>query len=468
MAREASVLVDQKSLRNRRKSAGPDRRHEAPDVPGLALRKAAARLLGAVLEAATPLDGLTDDEHGHPQYLALTQRDRALARAILLSALRHHGGLEHALSLLTDRPLPPNATALRHILHVGLAQILFLDIPDHAAVALAVEAARADPRANRFAALVNAVLRRAVREREALLAAIALAPAGPQWFVARLRQAWGKEAADAILAAHAAPPALDLTLREDVTGWATRLGGEALGPSTVRLVKSDTPVNELPGYAEGAWWVQDWSASLPARLFGDLSGKTALDLCAAPGGKTAQLALAGAKVTALDRSANRLKRLRANLQRLKLEAEVLEGDAQGFDDGRVFDAVLLDAPCSSTGTVRRHPDVPFTKSPDEVAKLAALQARMLDHAAALTAPGGMLVFSNCSIDPAEGEEVVADFLARHDDFYTLPVAEAEIGGIAEAIDTRGQVRTLPFMTPPGAAASSGMDGFFAARLRRRV
>ena len=268
---------------------------------------------------------------------------------------------------------------------------------------------------------------------------------------------------------------IDLTLAdespENVVLWAERLGAIALPTGSLRLT-SHTAITELPGYADGVWWVQDAAAAIPARLFGDVAGQRVLDLCAAPGGKTAQLAARGATVTALDQSANRLKRLAANLDRLGLADRCETVAASLFDHGAdvPFDAVLLDAPCSSTGTVRRHPDVPWTKTPDDIAKLAALQARMLERAADFVAPGGTLVFSNCSLDPSEGEDVARAFSREHANFEPLPATDDDLPGLSSAITGEGFVRTTPADLPLAGdeARLGGIDGFFAARWRRRV
>jgi len=445
------------------------------DKPGLATRQAAHRILGAILDAKSSMDGLTDEVHGHPHYLALEPRDRALVRAILLTALRNYGDLDATISRFTDKPLPAGATGLRNILIAGLAQILFLDVPDHSAVDLAVSSAQADPRVRRFGALVNALLRRAAREKESLLARFAEQPVrAPQWFADRLDAIYGEETAAAIDACHRIEAPIDLTLKRSEQGkadtWAERIGAMVLPTGSLRLNGTSRDIAELPGYADGAWWVQDAAAAIPARLFGDLKEKTALDCCAAPGGKTAQLADAGARVTALDVSANRLKRLAGNLERLGLSAscETIATDLFKFSPEHRFDAVLLDAPCSSTGTVRRHPDVPFTKSPADITKLADLQARMLDHAATLVMPGGILVFSNCSLDPLEGEEVARRFSETHDDFDIVPVRPAEAAGLETAITDEGFLRLTPAHLDLGDPAISGVDGFFSARYRRSL
>ena len=439
----------------------------AAPAPGLAARKAAARLLAAVIDARTPLDGLTDDAHGHPQYRALEARDRALVRAILSSALRHRMTISVLLARRLQRPLPANATALSHLLHVAAAQVLFLDVPDSAAVDLAVTHAKSDPRTARFSSLVNAVLRGLARGKAAELEpALAATDDAPAWFSQRLAQAYGPETAKRILAMHRLEAPFDFTVKADPHLWAERLGGVVLPTGTVRVERLAAPVAELPGFAEGAWWVQDAAAALPARLLGDVAGLHVADLCAAPGGKTAQLILAGARVSAIDASNSRLARLRQNLDRLGLEAEaVVQADLLDFAPARPFDAVLLDAPCSSTGTVRRHPDVPWTKTPSDIEKLADLQRRMLARAVTLVKPGGRIVFSNCSLDTLEGEALCRAFLASTPAVVADPVRPGEIEGIDPFLAADGTLRTTPAGLELATPRLSGLDGFFAARLR---
>lgn len=442
---------------------------EAPvrSVPGLAARLAATRLLAAVVEAKTPLDGMTDAQHGHPQYRALDERNRGLVRAILVSALRHRNTIAAMISERLDRPLPGNAHTLSHILHVALAQMLFLDVPDSAAVDLAVEQAKADPRTQRFASLVNAVLRGAGRAKdEALPRLLASTRDAPDWFVRRMEKAYGAEATAAILVAHRVESPVDFTVKADPAGWAERLGGIVLPTGSVRIEKLDRAVSDLPGYAEGEWWVQDAAAALPARLMGEVAGKHVADLCAAPGGKTAQLVMAGARVTAVEISANRLKRLTVNLARLKLDADLVTADLATYQPDELFDAILLDAPCSSTGTVRRHPDVLWTKTEADIAKLAQVQRALLGHAARLLKPGGTIVFSNCSLDPLEGEDLVGAFLSETPDFEIDAIRADEIPGIAEFVTAEGFLRTTPAGLRMETPHLSGLDGFFAARLRK--
>ncbi|GLS30265.1 MFS transporter [Mesorhizobium albiziae] len=436
-------------------------------VPGLPARKAAARLLAAVIDAKTPLDGLTDHEHGHPQFRALDMRDRALVRAILVTALRFRVTIGKLIARRLERPLPGNAHSLSHLLHVGAAQILFLDIPDSAAVDLAVTHAKSDPRTARFAGLVNGLLRGIARAKDHQLPKM-LAATGdaPDWFIERLTAAYGDEKAHAILAAHRTEAPVDFSVKSEAGGWAEKLGGIVLPTGTVRVEKLAANVADLPGYSDGEWWVQDAAASLPARLLGDVAGQRVADLCAAPGGKTAQLIVAGADVTAVDTSKNRLARLATNLDRLGLKAEIVQADIAQYQPAELFDAVLLDAPCSSTGTVRRHPDVPWTKSAEDIVKLAALQRRLLDKAIELVKPGGRIVFSNCSLDPEEGEALVEALLRESSLVEHDPVLPEEIAGIAPFVTASGALRTTPADLDLGRPGISGLDGFFAARFRR--
>ncbi|MBY5366298.1 methyltransferase domain-containing protein [Rhizobium leguminosarum] len=444
----------------------PSTERSAPDKPGLQARAAAAKILAAVVDRKLPLDGALDHEHGNPAYRALGESDRALVRAILNTTLRHLPRIDAAIAGLLDSPLPEGARALHHVLAIGAAQILYLDVPDHSAVDLAVEQANQDPRNRRFAKLVNAILRRLGREKEQVLDEIGKVAPMPAWFIARLEKAYGRDAALAISESQLEPAAIDLTVKSDPEGWAKRLNGVVLPTGGVRLAAFDGGIPSLEGFDDGAWWVQDAAASIPAKLFGDLSGKRTADLCAAPGGKTAQLILAGGAVTALDQSENRLRRLRSNLDRLGLEAETIQADLTTFEPAERFDAILLDAPCSSTGTTRRHPDVLWTKGPEDIARLAALQERLLRHALTLLKPGGTLVFSNCSLDPVEGEDVVARVLSDTDAIERVPIGAGDWPDLEAAITPLGEFRTLPTMAKMPEGIASGLDGFYAAVLRR--
>ena len=461
------LTSDTQNKPSRSKKPGQDHargREDGPssfqDKPGLAARVAATRIPAAVLEKKTSLDGMLDSENGNPVYRALSLADRALVRAIVNSALRHLPRIEAALSMLLDGPLPQGARSLHHVLVVGAAQVLHLDVPDHSAVDLAVEQAHRDPRNRRFAKLVNAVLRRLGREKAEIEKAIADVPVLPDWFYARLVSAYGDEVAKRISEAQLTPSSIDLTVKNDPAVWAEKLGGTVLPNGSVRLGEFEGQIPSLEGFAEGAWWVQDLAASMPVKLMGDISGKRVADLCAAPGGKTAQLALAGAKVTALDQSSNRLRRLRENLDRLGLHAETVEANMLKYQPEQLFDAVLLDAPCSSTGTLRKHPDVCWTKDEDDIAKLAALQGQMLRHALTLVGAGGIVVFSNCSLDPSEGEAMIAQVLAENPDFERVAVRKDDWPGMEAAVTAEGDLRTTPDMF-------GGIDGFFSSVLRKK-
>ncbi len=448
---------------------GPRRRDDRDGAPpaadrrapvGLAARRFAVDALEQVLVRGRPLDEALELAPG-----ALPARDRALAFRIAATVLRRLGTLRAMLGRLMERGLPKGSPRLEPILLAGAAQLVFMDVPDHAAVGLSVDLARADRTTQGFAGLANAVLRRLAREKDALLAATDSFEADtPEWLRKRWIAAYGPDTARAIAAAHLVEPPLDVTVKADPAGWAEKLSGEVLPTGSVRILDAG-PVRELPGFGDGEWWVQDAAAALPARLLGDVAGQRVLDLCAAPGGKTAQLAAAGARVTAVDRSPHRLERLAANLARLRLSAEVVAADAEGFTGGP-FDAVLLDAPCSATGTLRRHPDIALSKRPADIASLAEVQARLLAHAVDLVKPGGLLVYSTCSLEPEEGEEQVARLLAADPRVVRLPVTEKDGAELAAFITPQGDVRTLPSHWERGDAARSGLDGFFVARLRR--
>jgi 16S rRNA (cytosine967-C5)-methyltransferase len=440
-------------------------RRAPTEVPGLAARRVAADLLDGVLRRHRPLDEQLDGNEANPGLVALEERDRALARKLVATVLRHLGTLRHLLATALDRGFPADAPRVETILLIGAAQIFWLDVPDHAAVDLAVRLAQADRRAARYPGLVNAVLRRMSRDGRAALAGLDMAALDtPDWLMARWTAAYGGAVAHAIAAMHGEEPPLDLTVKQDPEGWAARLRGRALATGTVRMV-AHGPVSLQPGYAEGAWWVQDAAAALPVRLLGAVAGRRIADLCAAPGGKTAQLAAAGARVTAVDRSPARLARLRDNLARLGLAAETVAADALEWQ-AEPFDAVLVDAPCSSTGTIRRHPDIPWLKREADVTAMASLQGRLLDRAAALVRPGGTLVYCTCSLEPEECEMQVAALLARSPRLVRRPLAPAEVGGYAEFVTAAGDLRTLPCHWPDPDPRMAGLDGFYAARLER--
>ena len=418
---------------------------EAP--AGLPARAAALDLLAAALSRRAGLDeGLN-----HPALAALPPRDRAFARALAMATLRWLGPIDTALQARLKKP-PPEAIV--HVLRLGAAQLLVLKTPAHAAVGATVDLAAAQKGGMAFKGLVNAVLRGLTREPPDLDDPSLMAPT---WLQARWRAAYGEAEATAICTAIGAEPATDVTLMDAAD--AAGLEGEPLPGGSVRVALKGE-VSAWPGFAEGRWWVQDASAAVPARLLNIKAGDTALDMCAAPGGKTLQLAAAGAKVTALDRSPGRIKRVAENLARTNLTAETVTADAAGWHDGRTFDAVLLDAPCSATGTFRRHPDVLWVASPADIPKLAAVQSRLLDNAARRTKVGGRLVYCVCSLEPEEGEGQLAAFLARFPGFEIEPAEPGEGGAPEASLRPDGTLRILPHHR------AGGTDGFYIARMRR--
>jgi 16S rRNA (cytosine967-C5)-methyltransferase len=434
-----------------------------PEVPGLAARRIAADILDGVLLRRIALDEQLSGKSAHPGLAALSDRDRALMRRLVATVLRRLGTLRHLVGGYLDKGFPGDAPRTETILLLGAVQILWLDVPNHAEVDLSVRLAQADRRAARYAGLVNAVLRRVAQNRDTLLTDDSVRDT-PAWLFARWSKVYGEAAARAIAAANGHEPALDLTVKDDAAGWSERLRGRVLPTGTVRTLAQGA-ISLLPGFREGAWWVQDAAASLPARLLGDVSRLSVADLCAAPGGKAAQLAFAGANVTAVDRSPVRLDRLRENFARLSLQAETVVADVLEWHAGP-FDAVLLDAPCSSTGTIRRHPDVPWLKGEADVATLAGLQPRLLDRAVELTKPGGLIVYCVCSLEPEEGERQIEALLARNPRVARRPVTANEVCSRAEFITPDGDLRTLPLHLPDPDPRWSGLDGFYAARLVR--
>ncbi|MGE0221735.1 MAG: RsmB/NOP family class I SAM-dependent RNA methyltransferase [Acetobacteraceae bacterium] len=406
-------------------------------------RDAAFALLTAVLERRRPLD------EALAALPAIPQRDRAAAHRLAAAVLRRLGTLDAVLEpYLRKEPPPP----VRLVLRIGAAGIVLLGTPAHAAVATAVALARSRG-LTPFAGLVNAVLRKVATTDAAALADLDGPRLDtPSW----LWSSWGSDAR-AIALAHQSEAPLDLTL---VPGTTPPEGAACLPTGSVRY-PAGTQVAEIPGFADGALWVQDAAAALPARLLRPRPGERIADLCAAPGGKTGQLAAAGAAVTAVERDPGRLARLRENLQRWHLTAEVVQADATAWTPPAPFDAVLLDAPCSATGTIRRHPDVPRLKTVGDVRALTEAQDRLLSAGVAMLRPGGRLIYSVCSLQPEEGAPRIAAALARGG-VRLDPFTPDDLPGLPQAVTPDGFVRTHPGFWPD----RGGMDGFFIARLVR--
>ncbi len=412
-----------------------------------------------------PLDLTLSQSAENGVLTGLTQKDRALARAIVSTALRRKGQIDALIARFSREPLNRKRSGIAYeALLAGAAQILFLRVPAHAAIDLAVRTVSQDRRGGKkLSGFVNALLHRFAEADASLVEQNAERVNTPGWLYESWTKAYGGPGANSIAAAHLEEPPLDLTVAGDPGGWAERLGGANMGANTVRLNGAGR-VDRLDGYEDGAWWVQDFAATLPALLIGDVSGKTVFDLCAAPGGKTAQLASAGAQVIAVDVSEARIERLRENLERLKLNVTIMQSDVMELDEADTADAVLLDAPCSATGTIRRHPDIPHLKFKGDIRKLTDLQSKMLRKASELVRPGGLLVYCVCSLQSDEAEKQIQKFLKTQPEFERAPISTSELPWLPDAVTPDGDVRTLPSMA---VGEAKGMDGFYAARLRRK-
>jgi len=422
---------------------------------GLPARIAAQDLLAEVLHRRRPLEAALD-RLGH-----LPRRDAGFARAIVSETLRHMGELDALIRVfITKLPASHRAGPAFEILLAGACELLFLGVAPHAAVDAANRLAQRDTKAVHFKSLINAVLRRVAREGAAVMPDQDAARLNtPDWLWTRWQHAYGEDLTRAIAQSHRAQPPLDIVLKPDIAAEQTPSGERIL--SDVLRLPAGTDPDSLPGYA-GGWWVQDIAASLPARLLGDVREQSVLDLCAAPGGKTLELASLGARVTSVDRDEARLDRVRQNLDRVGLSAQVIASDVRDFRPAGQVQFVLLDAPCSATGTIRRHPDLPWIKGAADVISCAATAAELLESAAQMTAAGGVLVFSVCSLEPEEGEEQITLFLTSNANFAREPVDPFLPEACRELVTSAGDLRTLPCHL----GDKGGMDGFYAARLRR--
>lgn len=437
-------------------------------TPGLEARRLAVDIIADTLDRRIALDECLQRLFGSSASILLPERDHGLVRAIAMVAIRNLGTLRRAISDRLPQGVPREAgNNFENILISGAAQLLFLDVPDHAAVDLTVRLVQADRLARRYVSLANGLLRRIAREKTTIMSWMEpLTDDTPAWLVDRWSANYGGEVARSIAEIHRHEPSVDITVKSDPELWAERLDAMILPTGSLRL-RGRVSISDLPGYAEGEWWVQDAAAAIPVKLLAPQRGERIADLCAAPGGKTAQIALSGAIVTAVDRSKPRLERLILNLERLKLSSEIRAINAEQFSGGP-FDAILLDAPCSSTGTIRRHPDVAWNKTEADVARLTILQSRLLMHAVSLLRPGGRLVYCTCSLEPEEGEHQIEQLLLNHHSVRRMPFLVAELPALshelASALTDQGDLRTLPSMLPHSDARMAGLDGFFVARL----
>ncbi len=419
-------------------------------APGLAARRAALAILSGVLQKRRPLDA------GLDQLAGLAVRDAGFARALASETLRNMGALDAVLRKFMAKPLAPHkAGTASEILLLGACELLILKVAPHAAVDAANELAAKDSKAVHFKPLINAVLRKVAKEGEAVLSGLDRERLStPDWLWSRWTAQYGAGTARIIARAHQQAAPVDIVLKSPAAIFPP--SEEVFG--AVRRLSDSGRIDELPGFAEGDWWVQDAAATLPALLLGDVADQSVIDLCAAPGGKTLQLAARGANVIAVEIDAMRGERIRENLTRTKLNAEIVQADARDFEGSAPF--VLIDAPCTATGTIRRHPDLPWIKGAADVTVSAGAAYEILESGARMVAPGGTLVFAVCSLEREEGEEQIAAFLSGHPEFSRLPITADEIFGHADWITLDGDLRTLPCYLP------GGMDGFYAARLKR--
>ncbi len=417
---------------------------------GLPARRAALAILSGVLQKRRPLDA------GLDQLAGLQVRDAGFARALASETLRNMGALDAVLRKFMAKPLAPHkAGTASEILLLGVCELLILKVAPHAAVDAANELAAKDSKAVHFKPLINAVLRKVAKEGEAVLSGLDRERLStPDWLWSRWTAQYGAGTARVIARAHQQAAPVDIVLKSSTATFPPSV--ELFGG--VRRLNESGRIDELPGFAEGDWWVQDAAATLPALLLGDVAGQSVIDLCAAPGGKTLQLAARGAKVIAVEIDAARAERIRENLARTGLNADIIQADARDFEGSAPF--VLIDAPCTATGTVRRHPDLPWIKGAADVTVSAGAAYEILESGARMVSPGGTLVFAVCSLEREEGEEQIAAFLSGHPEFSRAPITAEEIFGYADWITPDGDLRTLPCYLP------GGMDGFFAARLKR--
>ncbi|MBI1258531.1 MAG: MFS transporter [Chloroflexi bacterium] len=425
-------------------------------------RKVALTLLDHVLQKHQALDHVLESEK---TFTELHSRDKAFVRMVVATTLRRLGQLDDFILKASERAELPKPYSLHNLLRMAATQIAFMAVPDYAVVDTAVRVAD-ECGMSRQKGFVNAVLRRiAEHHREWAEKQDAVRLNTPEWLMKLWIEDYGLRTAAEIAQANLSEAPLDITLKDPskMSHWAQTLEAAILPTGSLRLAQGGM-VSKLPGFDDGMWWVQDAAASLPAQLFGAVTGRTVVDMCAAPGGKTAQLAAMGAHVIALDRSTARLRRLEENMQRLRLEQMVTVETADGaaWHPKEPPEFILLDAPCTATGTVRRHPDVTHLKTPQDMDRLCEVQARLLDNAVDVLAPNGILIYCTCSLQKAEGERQVDALLARNNNVRRLPIAPLDVGGMDMLVSEQGDIRVLPFHL----ATHGGMDGFYVARLQK--
>ena len=436
---------------------------EATSGNDLAARMCALHLLSRVINKRTALDIALDSSD---EFAALPVRDRAFTRMLLTTTIRRLGQIDDLIAFAQDRPDAMKTDVMLNILRLGVTQLFFMDVPDHATVDTSVRLAeeKGMPRQKGF---VNAILRKLGRDGAARISKQDAARLNtPDWLLKLWIEDYGLTEAAEIAGANMTEAPLDITVKNiaDRPYWGNVLQASELSTGTLRRVLGGN-IREMEGFDDGKWWIQDAAAALPAQLFGDVNGEHVIDMCAAPGGKTLQLAAMGATVTAIDRSAKRLKRLEENLERMNLKERVtIEiSDAAAWKSIEPPQRILLDAPCSATGTIRRHPDTGYLKSMQDITSLMSVQERLLNHAADMLGVGGVIVYCTCSLQKAEGEQQIEKFLQSRSNFERLKIQPHEIGDYEELIDDKGDLRILPTHL----SGQGGMDGFFVSRVTKQ-
>lgn len=425
---------------------------------GAQSRIVSANILTMILDKHANLDDILDLKRGYEAFKILDPRDQSLVKAILMTTLRNRGRIIAILKQCWNRKPPQKARVLMSNLEIAAAQILFMEIPQSAAVNIAVSVIGKDPRTKRFKSFANAILRKLTREKEQLLEKSTQQSNFPQWLKKRCNRDFGKNKTNQINTIISSEPVLDLQSKPG-KGFSS-ISILSLPGNGGRLLEKK-PIETLDDYDEGNWWVQDIAAAQPVRLLGNIKDKSVADLCAAPGGKTMQMASLGAEITAVDISARRIKRLEENLKRTNLKAEIVQSDIMDFNPEKQFDAVLLDAPCSATGTIRRHPDILWNTQPEDITQLVELQKSLIKKSAELVKPGGIFVYANCSLLKDEGEHLISNL--KLDCLKLDPIKSNELPELNECINGQGIFRSLPHNLVKEEISQSGMDGFFAAR-----
>jgi len=428
----------------------------------LASRMCALSILGEVLNRKNPLDVVLDRSES---FAALPRRDRGFARMLVTTTLRRLGQIDDLIASVQKRPDAIKTPVLHHILRMGVCQIFFMEVADHASVDTAVRLAEHQG-LERQKGFVNAILRNLIRDGQKRLDNQDGGRLNtPEWLLKIWINDYGMKTAAQICEAHMKEAPLDITVKDvaDRPYWGNVLQASELSTGTLRRISGGN-IREMDGFDDGKWWIQDAAAAIPAMLFGDVRDTKVIDFCAAPGGKTLQLASMGAYVTAIDRSAKRLKRLEENLERMGLNDNVhIEvSDAAAWKSVEAPTHILLDAPCSATGTMRRHPDTGYLKSETDIAGLVSIQVRLLNHAADILAVGGTLIYCTCSLQKSEGEQQIDAFLQSHSNFERKVITAKEVGDYEELVNQNGDIRILPF----DLSAQGGIDGFFVSRLQK--